>query len=117
MIDFNLKHLYNQYELLIYTILILSEDVMENNLYNLTMPQKSILLTEQYYSNTNINNICGTAIINTEIDFKILEQALNLLVKNNDSLRLKLVKKGNSYKQILSEYKYLNFFRKNYLQN
>ena len=81
---------------------------MKNKLYNLTIPQKSILLTEQYYSNTNINNICGTAIINAEIDFNILEQALNLLVKNNDSLRLKLVKKENTYKQILSEYKYFN---------
>ena len=32
---------------------------MEHNLFDLTIPQKSILLIEQYFSNTNINNICG----------------------------------------------------------
>ena len=79
---------------------------MKNKLYDLTIPQKSILLTEQYYSNTNINNICGTAILKTKVDFTILEKALNLLVQNNDSLRIKLVKKDNSYKQTLCDYEY-----------
>ena len=79
---------------------------MKNKLYNLTMPQKAILLTERYYSNTNINNICGTAIIKEKVNFTILEKALNLLVQNNDSLRIKLVKKDNSYKQTLNDYKY-----------
>ena len=72
---------------------------MENKLYNLTMPQKSILLTEQYYSNTNINNICGTAIIKEKIDFKILEKAVNFFLESNDSFRLKFIKQDNTIKQ------------------
>ena len=49
-----------------------------NNKYNLTIPQKSILLMEQYYSNTNINNICGTASIKESVDFNNLEKAVNI---------------------------------------
>ena len=33
---------------------------MKNEYYNLTAPQKSIWLTEQYYKSTNVNNVCGT---------------------------------------------------------
>ncbi len=36
---------------------------MGKKFYNLTTPQKSIYFTEQYYNNTNINNICGSVII------------------------------------------------------
>ena len=79
---------------------------MENKLYNLTMPQKSILLTEQYYSNTNINNICGTAIIKEKIDFKILEKAVNFFLESNDSFRLKFIKQDNTIKQYVEKYYY-----------
>ena len=56
-----------------------------NKKYNLTTPQKSIYLIEQYYSNTNINNICGTAVIEQKInliripywDFDNIEQILD----------------------------------------
>ena len=43
------------------------------------------------------------SILARKIDFKILEQALNLLLKNNDSLRLKLVKKANTLLDNLEE--------------
>ena len=36
---------------------------MDKVFYDLTNPQKSIYLTEQYYSNTSINNILGTAVV------------------------------------------------------
>lgn len=77
---------------------------MEKKFYELTNPQKSILLTEQFYSNTSINNICGTAILKTEINFSLLEQAINLLVKNNDSFRLQLELVDNEVKQFLTPY-------------
>ena len=53
-----------------------------NNKYNLTIPQKSILLMEQYYSNTNINNICGTASIKESVDFNNLEKELIKVLSN-----------------------------------
>lgn len=77
---------------------------MEKNFYELTNPQKSILLTEQFYSNTSINNICGTAILKTKLDFSLLEKAMNLLVKNNDSFRLQLELVNNEVKQYLTAY-------------
>lgn len=81
---------------------------MEKKFYNLTMPQNSILLTEKYYSNTNINNICGTAIIKEKIDFTILEKAINFFLESNDSFRLKFVKQDNTIKQYVEEYCYKN---------
>ena len=48
--------------------------------YELTNPQKSIWLSEQYYKGTNINNICGVLSIHENVNFDILEKALNLFV-------------------------------------
>ena len=81
---------------------------MKDKIYSLTLPQKSILLTEQYYSNTNINNICGSATIENELNFEILNQAINLVIKNNDSFRLKFIKQNNIYKQFIYEYSFAN---------
>ena len=77
---------------------------MEKTFYDLTNPQKSIFLTEQYYSNTNVNNICGTAIIKNKLNFDLLEKAINILIENNDSFRLKFVKSNGNLKQYVSEY-------------
>ena len=44
---------------------------MENKeLFELTNPQKSIWLTEQYYPNSNINNVCGVMSIFQAIDLQ-----------------------------------------------
>ena len=41
---------------------------MENKkIYELTEPQKSIWVTEQFYKGSTINNICGTAIIKEKV--------------------------------------------------
>lgn len=79
---------------------------MEKIFYDLTNPQKSIFLTEQYYSNTNVNNICGTAIIKDKLDFTLLEKAINLLVEKNDSFRLRFVKSQNTLKQYVEDYSF-----------
>ena len=78
---------------------------MEKTFYELTNPQKSILLTEQFYSDTCINNICGTAIIKDKIDFALLEKSINILIQNNDSFRLRLDIVDNQVKQYLSSYR------------
>ena len=79
---------------------------MKDKIYDLTLPQKSILLTEQYYSNTNINNVCGSATIENKLNFDILNKAINLVIKNNDSFRLKFIKQNNVYKQFIYEYSF-----------
>ena len=76
---------------------------MENRLYSLTNPQKAILLTEQYYKNTNINNVCGTFYSEEKLDFEILKRAINIFLKNNDSFKIKLILVDNEVKQYFSE--------------
>ncbi len=77
---------------------------MKKNLYNLTSPQKSIWYTEQFFANTNINNICGTAIVYELLDFNILDRAINLVIKNNDIFRLQFIKDNGELKQYFKEY-------------
>ena len=79
---------------------------MKNKLYNLTLPQNSIYLTEQYYSGSNINNICGTAIISEKINFDILEKAINVVIKNNESFRIKFVNTNNNLQQYITDYEF-----------
>ena len=62
---------------------------MEKEIYELTNPQKSIWLTEQFYKGTSVNNICGTMLIKDVVDFSKLQQALYTFVQDNDAFRLK----------------------------
>lgn len=76
---------------------------MEKKLYDLTNPQKSILLTEEYFKGTNINNICGTANIEDEVNFDLLKKAISILIANHDSFHFKLVIDNNEVKQYLDK--------------
>ena len=75
------------------------------NLYELTNPQKSIWLTEQFYKGTAVNNICGTVLIDEEIVFDKLIDAINIFIRDNDSFRIHIVldKDGNA-KQYFGDY-------------
>ncbi len=74
-------------------------------LYSLTNSQKSIYLTEEYASNTNLNNISGCIKIKEPIDFNSLEKALNIFVQKNDAIRLRIVLDNGTPKQYIKEYK------------
>ena len=82
---------------------------MEKKYYELTAPQKSIWLTEQYYKNTNINNVCGTFYSDEILDFKILKKALNTFLQSNDSFRIKLHFTEDKIVQYFSELKDIDF--------
>ena len=77
---------------------------MKRELFNLTNPQKSIWLTEQYCPGTNLNNISGNILIDEKINFDLLEKALNLYVKKNDAIRLKLTIVNSEVKQYVDNY-------------
>jgi len=81
---------------------------MENSLFNLTSPQKSIWLTEQVYTGLPIANVCGIMTINEIIDFSLLEKALNIAVKENSATRIKIINKEGNPKQYLDKYEYFN---------
>lgn len=80
------------------------------NLYELTNPQKSIWLTEQFYKGTAVNNVCGTVLINDTVCFDKLIEAINIFIRDNDSLRIhvKLDNEGN-IKQYFTDFTPLNF--------
>lgn len=82
---------------------------MEKEYFDLTAPQKSIWLTEQYYSNTNINNVCGTFYSSEKLDFEVLKKSLNIFLKNNDSFKIKLCFTNDEIKQYFSEIEDIDF--------
>ena len=75
------------------------------NLYELTNPQKSIWLTEQFYKGTAVNNICGTVLIDEEVCFDKLAKAINIFIRDNDSFRIHIVlDKDNNAKQYFADF-------------
>jgi len=77
---------------------------MKKDVYELTNPQKSIWLTEEFYKGTAINNICGNLIIREKVDFEKFKKAINLFVKTNQSFRLKFFVEDSIPKQYVSEF-------------
>jgi len=77
---------------------------MKKDVYELTNPQKSIWLTEEFYKGTAINNICGNLIIREKIDFEKFIKAINLFVKTNESFRLKFFVDNSIPKQYVSDF-------------
>ena len=73
-------------------------------MYNLTNPQKSIWLTEQFYKNTPIENITGCVTVLEKLNLKALQKAINLFVEKNDSFRLKFILKDDNVFQYLSSF-------------
>ncbi len=76
---------------------------MENKIYDLTAPQRSILYTEKYYNGSSVNNICATEFIKEKIDFDALKTTIRLLVTNNDIFNFKLHLIDNTLKQELKK--------------
>ena len=82
---------------------------MENKeLFELTNPQKSIWYTEQFYSGTTVNNICTSGTVYGKINENLLKQAINNVVKQNDSFRIHVVLENNIAKQYIADYKEFN---------
>lgn len=79
--------------------------MLEQNLFELTNPQKSIWSQEQFYKNTSLNNIGGTLIIKEKINFELLEKAINKFTQLNDSFNIRLsFDNDGSIKQFFSNY-------------
>lgn len=79
---------------------------MKQNLYELTNPQKSIWLTEQYNSHSNLNNISGYLHIHEKVNFKALDMALNEYVRVNEATRMQITLENNIPVQYVKEYSY-----------
>ena len=77
---------------------------MNKKLYELTTPQNSIWLTENYYNGTNINNVCGILTINEPVNFEILNKAIQLFIKNNDVYHTKFTIQNDKVMQYVDDY-------------
>ena len=77
----------------------------EKFFYELTNPQKSIYLSELFFDDPHIYVIPAWAEIKQkEIDFSLLEQAINNTVKNNDAYRTRFIKQDNNIFQYFENY-------------
>lgn len=63
----------------------------KKDVYELTNPQKSIWLTEQYYKGTNINTICGTIFFKENVDVKLLQKTIKKYISLNDAMRTRII--------------------------
>ena len=77
---------------------------MSEELYQLTEPQKNIYLRELAYSNTSINIVSFTSVIDKEVDIDICKKVLNKIIECNDILRAKIVKTENGIFQKIEDY-------------
>ena len=91
---------------------------MNEELYDLTNPQKSIWLTEQFYKGSSVNNICGTVLIDEVVDFEKLSLAINIFIRDNDAFRIHLLIDNNGdVKQYFSKFTERSFTINNVLDN
>lgn len=78
--------------------------MMSKSFFELSNPQNSIWVTEQFYNHTNMNNICGVFNFNSQIDIKTLKESIQMLVRQNDALRLRIVLKDSKPMQYVADY-------------
>ena len=72
------------------------------NFYELTNPQKSIWVTEEYFKGSAINNICGTALIKENVDLRLLEKSIFQVLNNNDIFKIKFCMNNGNVAQYVS---------------
>ncbi|MCK9218166.1 MAG: amino acid adenylation domain-containing protein, partial [Firmicutes bacterium] len=75
-----------------------------NKLYTLTDAQKRIWINENIYPHSPLHNIGGICDFNQLINFRLLEEAINIFIKDNDALKIILVKSKFTVKQYVDDY-------------
>ena len=80
---------------------------MRTELYDLTNPQKSIWLAEQFYRRTSIANVSGTFSLDVKLDFNLLEKSINKFLENNDGLRIQIKLDNGIPKQYIVDYNFI----------
>lgn len=81
-----------------------NQPISGKELYQLTHPQKRIWYIEKLYPNTSLYNIGGVSIVSGKVNFKLLEDALNLFIKRNDGIRLHFTERNGEVKQYFSDF-------------
>ncbi|KNY26442.1 non-ribosomal peptide synthetase [Pseudobacteroides cellulosolvens] len=76
-----------------------------SEIYPLTHPQNRIWYIENIYPETSMHNIGGTIRIKGSVDFKLLEESIQLFIKNTEGLRLKIIEQDGKAFQYVGEYR------------
>ena len=79
-----------------------------NKKFEITHPQKRIWYNEILFPNTSMHNIVSKIHIGSNLDIHLLERAINLIIKKNDSLRLKFCEEEGKLYQYVEEYKFIS---------
>jgi tyrocidine synthetase-3 len=74
-------------------------------LYPLSESQKSIWYLEKAYPGTSLNIVAGTLRFKGSVDFSALEKALNLYVRNNDAMRIRISEEDGTPQQYVTDFK------------
>ena len=78
---------------------------MDKKLYDLSFPQKNILMREQFYSNTPINNISYAFYIKDDLNLDICRKVLNKIVKVNEGFRTQIITNKDGVFQYIIPFK------------
>ncbi|SDG45461.1 thioester reductase domain-containing protein [Desulfosporosinus hippei] len=76
----------------------------EINIYPLTSAQKSISIIEKFYPNPSYVNLGITIRFKSQLDYHLLNNAINLVIMQNDALRTRLKNDSNEIVQYFPEY-------------
>lgn len=76
----------------------------DNELFQLTHPQKRVWYIEEIQPDTSVGNIGGTIRIKGEVNTKLLCQSINNLIRTNAALRLNLTEINGEVFQYVKEY-------------
>lgn len=77
--------------------------------FPLTHSQKSIWYSEKLYPDTSMGNIAATLRMFSNVDYSLLEQAINIYLKKNDGVRIRITEIAGEPRQYVSEYSYCKF--------
>lgn len=75
-----------------------------NKLYPLTNAQKSIWVADNLYPGTSQAVLPTTAIIHEEMNFILMNEAINLVIQHNDALRIRLVNHNGTPQQYFADF-------------
>lgn len=80
-----------------------------NKYYPLTSAQQSIWVADNFYPGTSQAILSATAIISEEFNSTLMNEAINLVIKLNDALRLRLINHNGSPQQYLADFVHKDF--------
>ncbi|MCX7708612.1 MAG: amino acid adenylation domain-containing protein [Clostridia bacterium] len=89
-----------------YRKLLMDNFVQDTRFYPITHPQLAIWYTEKVHPGTNFGNILATVRIKGNLDYALLEAAINLIIQKNDGTRIRIIENDGKPRQSITGYKY-----------